>query len=562
MPCIPCCHIKLSSIFYPVGLDKPVLLFLSLGVSHLFKFLFMYFLILIFPSLSSPPSICLSFYSVHTPSAPPSSRFAVNVDGKDGKEWEEGKEWKDSGKGKELEPSRPVSVMSSLSYRKRSNIKDSIGGKGDESSLLNTLKEQSDSQDLSSFRKNKAKQETEDDSYSVNSWRKAGDDLDDRGSVISQAYSEAASRARKGMDSRWSEFDKESVVSSVAPSRVSTCRTAMDLDDDAISSVSRMSSVSRRPSMPHLDDRQSEYGSPVSPSLSRRSPGSVSRADSRMSLSRSCRLSEFDVDDDAQSIAFSEARSSAYSPHSTSGRSFSMPPQARTTDSSPPDVSDVKPVSHRNYLDPDLEAAINEVLSFKPIKFKRTSLEDSEVEKDKPGEEEEDDRKSVSSSRIGRDSGRSSSLRRSASAVDFMRSSSSLSTRSSRSKKSKSKKKKRSHSSESDSSDDDRKKKSSKKKKSKKSKKKSKKESSSSSSSSESESSTESDSSSGASTISYRSSSSIKKAPGRQASGSEGELEPEGPSEESPPMSKKEEKKRKKKVDNLMMKYLYKPDSD
>ncbi|ROK28202.1 Unconventional myosin-XVIIIa [Anabarilius grahami] len=488
-----------------------------------------------------------------------SSRYAVNVDGKEGKEWEEGKDWKDNGKGKELEPSRPVSVMSSLSYRKRSNMKDSIGGKGDESSLLNTLKEQSDSQDLSFFRKNKAKQEAEDDSFSVSSWRKAGDDLDDRGSVISQAYSEAASRARKGMDSRWSEFDKESVVS---PSRVSTCRTAMDLDDDAISSVSHMSSVSRRRSMPRLDDHQSEYGSAVSPSLSRRSPGGMSRADSRMSLSRSCRLSEFDVDDDSRSVAFSEARSSAYSPHSTSGRSFSMPPQARNTDSSPPDVSDVKPVSHRNYLDPDLEAAINEVLSFKPIKFKRTSLEDSEAEKDKPGEVE-DDKKSVNSSRTGRDSGRSSSLRRSASAVDFMRSSSSLSTRSSHSKKGKSKKKKKkSHRSESDSpdsSDDNRKKKSS-KKKGKKSKKKSRKESSSSSSSSES--STESDSSSGASTISYRSSSSIKKAPGRQASGSEGELEPEGPSEGAPPRSKKEEKKRKKKVDNLMMKYLYRPDSD
>ncbi|XP_059389065.1 unconventional myosin-XVIIIa-like isoform X2 [Carassius carassius] len=493
-----------------------------------------------------------------------SSRFAVNVDGKEGKEWEEGKEWKGSGKSKELESSRPVSVMSSLSYRKRSNMKDSIGGKGDESSLLNTLKAQSDSQDLSYFRKNKVKQDAEEESYSVNSWRKAGDDVDDRGSVISQAYSEAASRARKGMDSRWSEFDKESVVSSVAPSRVSTHHTAMDLDDDAISSVSRMSLVSRHRSMPRLDDQQSEYGSAISPSLSHRSPGSVSRADSRMSLARSCRLSEFDVDDDAQSIAFSEARSSAYSPHSTSGRSFSMPPQARSTDSSPPDVSDVKPVSHRNYLDPDLEAAINEVLSFKPIKFKRTSLEDSEVEKDKP-DEEEDDWKSASSSRTGRDSGRSSSLRRSASAVDFMRSSSSLSTRSSRSKKgkskSKSKKNKRSHSSESDSSDDDRKKKSSKKKR-KRSKKKSKKESSSSSSSSESESSTESDSSSGASTLSYRSSSSIKKAPGRQVSSSEGELEPEGPSQGSPPLSKKEEKKRKKKVDNLMMKYLYTPDSD
>ncbi|XP_067306779.1 unconventional myosin-XVIIIa isoform X6 [Pseudorasbora parva] len=489
-----------------------------------------------------------------------SSRYAVNVDGKEGKEWEEGKEWKDNGKGKELEPSRPVSVMSSLSYRKRSNIKDSIGGKGDESSLLSTLKEQSDSQDLSSFRKNKAKQDAEDDSYSVSSWRKTGDDLDDRGSVISQAYSEAASRARKGMDSRWSEFDKESVVSSIAPSRVSTCRTAMDLDDDAISSVSRMSSVSQRRSMTRLDDRQSEYGSAVSPSLSRRSPGGMSRADSRMSLSRSCRLSEFDVDDDARSVAFSEARSSAYSPHSTSGRSFSMPPQARITDSSPPDISDVKPVSHRNYLDPDLEAAINEVLSFKPIKFKRTSMEDSEAEKDKPGEVEEEE-KSVRSSRSGRDSGRSSSVRRSASAVDFMRSSSRSSTRSSHSKKGKSKKKKKSHSSESESSDDNRTKKSS-KKKGKKSKKKSKKESSSSSSSSESKSSTDSDSSSGASTISYRSSSSIKKAPGRQASGSEDELEPEGPSEGAPPRSKKEEKKRKKKVDNLMMKYLYRPDSD
>lgn len=560
MLCIFCCHIKLYFCTLSAWIN---LLFLTLCVSHLLVFLVMYFLILIliFSFLSFSPSICLSFYDVHTPSALPLSRYAINVDGKEGKEWEEGKEWKESGKGKELEPSRPVSVMSSLSYRKRSNMKDSIGGKGDESSLLNTLKEQSDSQELSSFRKNKGKQEAEDDSYSVSSWRKAGDDLDDRGSVISQAYSEAASRARKGMESRWSDFDKESVVSSMAPSRVSNCRTAMDLDDDAISSVSRMSSVSRRRSMPRLEDHQSEYGLAVSPSLSCRSPGSVSRADSRMSLSRSCRLSEFDIEDDSRSVAFSEARSSAYSPHSTSGRSFSMPPQARTTDSSPPDISDVKPVSHRNYLDPDLEAAINEVLSFKPIKFKRTSLEDSEAEKEKPGERE-DDQKSISSSRTGRDSGRSSSLRRSASAVDFMRSSSSLSTRSSRSKKNKSKKKKkRSHSSESESSDDDRKKKSS-KKKGKKSKKKSKKESSSSSSSSESESSTESDSSSGASTISYRSSSSIKKAPGRQASGSEGELEPEGPSEGSPPLCKKDEKRRKKKVDNLMMKYLYRPDSE
>ncbi|KAM3854883.1 unconventional myosin-XVIIIa-like [Vipera latastei] len=36
---------------------------------------------------------------------------------------------------------RPASVMSSLSYRKRTNLKDSIGGKGDEESLFSTLSE-------------------------------------------------------------------------------------------------------------------------------------------------------------------------------------------------------------------------------------------------------------------------------------------------------------------------------------------------------------------------------------------------------------------------------------
>uniref|UniRef100_A0A8C7Z673 Myosin XVIIIAa n=1 Tax=Oryzias sinensis TaxID=183150 RepID=A0A8C7Z673_9TELE len=46
-----------------------------------------------------------------------------------------------------------MSVMSSLSYRKRSNLKDSIGGTGDESSLFSTLKEQPDAPDLSILRK-------------------------------------------------------------------------------------------------------------------------------------------------------------------------------------------------------------------------------------------------------------------------------------------------------------------------------------------------------------------------------------------------------------------------
>ncbi|XP_066519872.1 unconventional myosin-XVIIIa [Hoplias malabaricus] len=457
----------------------------------------------------------------------------------------EGKEWKENGKeGKEVEQSRSVSVMSSLSYRKRS-----AGGKADESSLFSTLKEQGDSQEFASFRRNKAK-EDQDDSYSVSSWRK-GEDLSDRGSVISQAYSEAASRARKGMDSRWSEFDKESVVSSVGPSRASTRCTNLDLDlDDAKSSVSAISPLSRRRSMSRLDDRQSEYGSALSPGLSRRSPGNASRADSRMSLSRSCRLSEFDVDDDALSVAFSS--------RSSGGRSMSVPPQSRDTDSVPPDTSDLKPVSHRNYLDPDLEAAINEVLNFKPITFKRSSLEDSE------GQAEEEQDQGRVSVRSGRESSRSSSsLRRSASAVDCRRTGSSMSSRrsssrSSRSSRSGKKSKKKSHSS--DSSEDDRRKKSS-KKKGKKKKKKSKKESSS-SSSEDSESSSESDSSSGASTISYRSTNSIKRAPGRKASASEEERDPGEPSEAAPPLSKKQEKKRKKNVDTVMMKYLYKPDSD
>ncbi|KAL4647202.1 unconventional myosin-XVIIIa isoform X8 [Arapaima gigas] len=490
-----------------------------------------------------------------------SSRYGLSADAKEGKEWKEGN--KD---GKEVEQSRPVSVMSSLSYRKRSNLKDSIGGQGDENSLFSTLKEQSDSQDLSSFRKAKAKSsDKQDDSYSVSSWRmsQAGDDLDDRGSVISHAYSEATNRARKGLESRWSEFQKESSLSTLGPSKGST-RRSLDLDDDGKSTTSfgLSSPLSLRRSFSRLDDTRSDtFGSAVSPSLSRRSggrsPGSVSRADS---LSRSCRLSEFD--DDALSVAFSEGRSTAYSPHS-GGRSFSVPPQARCSDSNPPDTSDIKPVGHRNYLDPDLEAAINEVLSFKPIKFKRRSLEDSEGEGDEEGKalDADDDRRSVRSMRSTQgdlDVGRSSSsLRRSASASDFTRPTSSCSTHSSRSSKSKGKKKRRDHSSDTDSSSPDRRRKKGSKKKGKKSKKKSKKKESESSSSSSSE----SDSSSGASTISYRSSSSIKKGPGRRASGCVEEKDLTATADD-PPLSKKEEKKRKKKVDNLMMKYLYRPDSD
>lgn len=486
------------------------------------------------------------------------SRFACNVEEKEGKE---GKEWKEVNKdAKELELSRPMSVMSSLSYRKRPKT----DGKGD--ALFTALKGNADSEDVLSFQKSKPKTtDLKDDTYSISSRRKsyAGDDTE---SVVSQAYSEATSRARKGMDSRWADFEQESSMSFNAPTRASI-RLGLSPENDTKSTIS----VSSRQRTSRLDEGRlgrALYGSsPSSPCFSRRSggrsPGSVSQAGSHMSLARSCRLSEFDVDiDDSRSLAFTER--SAYSPHSSAGRSVSMPPpQARssTSENDPVDNLDIKTVSHRNYLDPDLEKAINEVLSFKPIKFKRQSLEDSD------GEEDKSDKgvQSFESTRAA------PSLRRSASAVDCLRASHSGSSRSGsrcssrhRSKsKGKSKKKKRSHSSESDSSEDDHRHRNSSKRRSKKSKKKSRKResSSSSSSSSSSESESSSESSSGASTISYRSSNSVKRAPVAKVSSLEDEVEPEQQSE-SQPVSKKEEKKRKKKVDSLMMKYLYRPDSD
>ncbi|XP_053502050.1 unconventional myosin-XVIIIa isoform X2 [Ictalurus furcatus] len=492
---------------------------------------------------------------------------AANADVKDIKEGKEGKEGQDVKEGcKDAELSRSVSGMSSLSYRKRSNLKDSIGGTGDESSLFSTLKEQPDTPDRSSLRKAKNK-----------SSEKAGDDLDDRGSVISQAYSEATSRARKGLERRWTksspEIDKESVVSSVAPSRTSL-RRGLDQDNDARSTVS---GYSARRNTSWMDDSRSDCGSAVSPGLSRRSggrsPGSISLS-SRTSLARSSRLSEFGVNlaanDDAMSVAFSEGGISSYSTRSLA-RSLSSPAQSRPAGGEALADTDAKPVSHRNYLDPDLEKAINEVLSFKPIKFKRRSLEDTDEEKGGAGEEE-DDRKSIRSVKSSLqyddddddddvDLHRSTSrLQRSASgsALDYTRSSSSFSSRS-RSSSRKAKKKKN-RDSESESSSADERKKGSKKKGKKGSRKGKKKESKPESSESDSSESSDSSSSS-CSAVSYRSSNSIKKGPGRGAPGSDEEAGLDGLAEERPP-SKKEERKKKKKMDNLVMKYLYKPDSD
>ncbi|XP_078081002.1 myosin-XVIIIa isoform X4 [Mustelus asterias] len=465
-----------------------------------------------------------------------SSRFSVSLDLKEGKE---GKELKE---GKEVEDSRPVSVMSSLSYRKRGNMKDSLGGKSNNDSLLTALsKERSMSPDRS-FRRTKKTTSSDNlnDNFSVTSWKKSkgADDLDDRGSVISQAYSEATSKARKGLDRRWAvtspDFDKASTVS-VPVSRVST-RRDLEADDDVRSSVSfaiTSPPSSLRRSLSRLDDNHSDLFSPVSPLLNRRSeiglqsPALSSRTDSRLSFTKS-RLGELDDDDPAVSVVLSER--SSYSQHSV-GRSFSVPPRPRSSasDDMQPDSSNVKPVAHRNYMDPDLEAAINEVLNYKPITFKRKSLDpDSEEDKEELNKQP-------------------SNLQRSSSSLDFSKS---------QSKKSKNKKSKSSDSESSESEKEQRKKGS--KKRSKKSKKKSKKKESDSESSESS-----SSSSSSRSTVSYRSMSSVKRGRKNRKSNSEDEDGKENKTDEkSGKKTKRNDKSKIKQVDSVMMKYLYRPESD
>lgn len=447
-----------------------------------------------------------------------------------------------------------MSVVSSLSYRKRCNL-DSTGGKD---ALFTTLKENVESEEDLYFCKAKPRTlDLQDDTYSVISRGKsqAGEDMNGRESVISLAYSEVNSQSKKGVDSRWAEFDKESTISFTAPSWASTRLESSPMDDaKSTISIGLSSPLGCRQSTSRLYEAKSGKSlcgsSPCSPCSSRRyggfSPGSISH----MSLARSSRLSKFDVDaDDSRSVSFSEI--SGYSLQSSTGRSISMPPpQARssTTGNDTVDNLDIKLVSHHNYLDPDLEKAINEVLSFKPIKFRRSNLQDTEDEEEKSKKNGDNNRSIQNGDRIRP----ASSLRRSASAVD-------CSSRQCSKSKGKSKKKKKSHSSESNTSGDDRHHRSSSKRRSKKMSKRRDQSSSSSSMSLYSKTESGSESSSDASTISYRSSSSVKRAPAQKLSTPEGESKAGA---QSQPLNKKDDKKRKKKVDSLMMKYLYRPESD
>ncbi|XP_070338772.1 unconventional myosin-XVIIIa isoform X7 [Equus asinus] len=428
-----------------------------------------------------------------------SSRTALNTLGKEGKGTEE----------------RPASVLSSLSYRKRLTLKDSIGGTGDEDSLFTTLSERAASPERPP---RKARTGTREEP----SQGRKSEEPEECGSI----FSEVRSLASRGLEKRWgSDFDRASAVSAPV-SRASSATRRGSGEDGARSSMSF--SLSGSPSSRRSTSRLDSLSKTLSPSLSRASGLGRESPDSRLSLGRSC-LDEWD---DGASVALSEAHSQFS--HPSLARSLSVPPQPRVSASATdePLGSSVRPVSRHSYLDPDLEAAINEVLSYKPVPFQRSRLEP---------DSEEDDRKSTQSVRSARLDlpERATSIRRSASAADVSRSRSS--------RKSRSRRRSRSSSSSTSSSEDSSEYKQRKKGRSRKSKKKSK--------SRRKRTETESDSSSSTSsgsTVSSHSRSSVKKGPA-------GENEEAGQARQQ---SRKEEKKRKKAVDSLMMRYLYRPESD
>ncbi|VFV43604.1 myosin-xviiia isoform 2 [Lynx pardinus] len=418
-----------------------------------------------------------------------SSRTALNTSGKEGKGVEE----------------RPASVLSSLSYRKRLTLKDSIGGTGDEDSLFTTLSERAASPERPPRKTRTGPREEQDECGST--------------------FSEARSRVGRGLEKRWgSDFDRASTVSAPT-SRASSATRRGSGEDGARSSMSF--SLSGSPSFRRSTSRLDTLSRTLSPSLSRASGLGRDSPDSRLSLGQSC----LDAWDDGASVALSEAHSQ-YS-HPSLARSLSVPPRPHASPSATdePLGSSIRPVSRHSYLDPDLEAAINEVLSYKPVPFQRSSLEP---------DSEEDDRKSIQSARSAQLDlpARATSIRRSASAADVSRSRSG--------RKSRSRRRSSSSSSSSSSSEDSSEHKRRKKGRSRKSKKKSK------SRRKRAETESESSSTSSGSTVSGHSRSSVKKGPAAEGEEARQAHRP----------SRKEEKKRKKEVDSLMMRYLYRPESD
>lgn len=449
------------------------------------------------------------------------SRFPIQTDLKDSREWKEAIE--SYYKNRDVKTNTSVPVLASLSYRKKSHL-DFVEGKGD--TLLRSLEKKAESDDESSIHRSRSKtkllnQKCHDNPYSTNSKRTylSLDDLSGRQSVISQANSEANSGIRKGTDSLWGQVGKETSnsLTKLGSSSTSPERNLKNKihpgSSLGLSAPHRHSqSISR---LDRASSSRSLCGSPPSSScFSRRSrsqtPGSVSQLDFQVSIGGSCCLRDVGIYLDKNG-SVAPTKRSINSLVSSTGRSSSMPPplDKSTSANQPIDTSDIRPVSHQNYHDHDLEKAINEVPSFKPIKFKRRSLEDCE-EEERSRSDRDESQKIENEERIYS----TRSLRCSESAVDCMRSSCSASSYShhhgSKSKrKNKNKKKTRSHSSETDSSGDSPAERSSSQIRTKNSPERSKEKDKYRLSSTSSESNYSS--SSDASTISYRSYSSVKK---------------------------------------------------
>lgn len=405
-------------------------------------------------------------------------------------------------------------MLSSLSYRKRLTLKDSIGGTGDEDSLFTTLSERAASPERPPRKAHTGPREEPGQD-------RRSKEPDDCGSI----FSEARSRASRGLEKRWgSDFDRASAVSAPV-SRASSATRHGSGEEGARSSLSF--SLSGSPSSRRSTSWLDTLSRTLSPSWSRTSGLDRESPASRLSLGRSC-LDEWD---DGASVALSEVHSQFS--HPSLARSLSVPPQPRgsTSATDEPLGSSIRSVSRHSYLDPDLDAAINEVLSYKPVPFQRSSL---------GPDSEEDDRKSIQSTQSARLDlpERGTSIRRSASAADVSGSRGSHKSRSKRRSRRSSSSSSSSSSSEGSSEHKRRKRgRSRKSKKSRSRRRRTKTESESSSSSSS------------GSTVSGHSRSSVKKGPAAE-------------SEEAERRSKKEEKKRKKEVDSLMMRYLYRPESD
>ncbi|XP_026636094.1 unconventional myosin-XVIIIa isoform X4 [Microtus ochrogaster] len=434
-----------------------------------------------------------------------SSRTALNSLPKEGKGPEE----------------RPTSALSSLSYRKRLTLKDSIGGTGDQDSLFTTLSERATSPERPPRKARMGPREEPNQAQG-----RRCEEQDDCSSILSGA----TSRTSRGLEKRWgSDFDRASTVS--APVSRASSATRGSGEDRARSSLSF--SLSGSPSSRRSTSRLDSLSRTLSPSWNWASGIDRESPDSRLSLGQSC-LDEWD---DGVSVALSEAHSQFS--HPSLARSLSVPPQPRGSAPSSASVtegSSIRPVSRHSYLDPDLEAAINEVLSYKPVPFHRSSLEP---------DSEEDDRKSIQSARSAQLDcpERGTSIRRSASALDVSGSRSGRKSRSKRRSRRSSPRSSSSSSSSEGSSGHKRRRKGRSRKSKKKSKSRRKK--------TESESESSSSSSSG-STVSGHSRSSVKRGPTT-------DIEETG---QAPRRSKKEEKQRKKEVDSLMMRYLYRPESD